>query len=223
MFKKKHIILIGVLTLIMMTFAGCSKETSVYSVEYKSGAISVKNGGKIVVTYKEDFNEKKYDKDELKKKVLDEIDEFNSKYSSDNGMSFASLKVKDNIASVKLIFKNVEEYLTYSKNYVDSEKKIEMFNGTYKDAIEEKHEFKGDLQKVKNTLTKTKKSQKSSKDTDIKDVDDIEDLYVVYTNQGTQIKIDGTLKYVSKNVEVYNGVAITSDKKESFIFYKPEK
>lgn len=210
------------LTLMAMIFgalllAGCSKKTSTYAVEYKSGSVDVKRDGSIEVTYREEFDEKRYDKNELEQAAKEEIEEFNSKYSSDNGMAFKSLLVRKNRAKLVVTFATADDYVLYNKKYVDSEREIKMFVGTYEEAVAAGYEPSDKLYSVKG-----KKKTKIDKS----DIDNIKDLMVVYTTKGTSVKVDGKYKYVNKYVsfekieDTDEYIANTSDMSQNYILFE---
>lgn len=215
MFKKKHIAMVIAMVLVFSTMAGCSKKSDTYSTEYKDGFMRVFHDGKIYATYVEDFDEDEYNKDELKKMVDDEIAEFNEKYSEDNGMSLENFRVEDDEARVKLAFKTVDDYILYSEKYVNSEKKIEMFVGTYDDAVSAGYDIKGEL--------KVPKKKEKIDAEELSDKEDTSELYVLYTTEGNYIRVDGKVKYINKNVKVDDDkLIITSDENDNYIFYTLE-
>lgn len=217
---KKRYLTLAVIMLALVMLAGCSKKTSTYAVEYKSGAVLVKKDGEIEVTYREEFDEKLYDKAELEEMAKEEIDEFNSKYSDDNGMAFKSLLVRKNKAKLVVTFATAEDYVLYNEKYVDSERVIKMFVGTYQEAVDAGYEPSEKLYKV--TGKKKEKVNKS-------DIENIEDLMVVYTTKGTSVSVEGKYKYVNKYVsfekleEDGDYIANTSDMSQNFILYEKNK
>lgn len=211
MFKRKHMAVIVVLLSVFLTMAGCSKKSDTYSTEYKDGYMRIFHDGKIFATYLEDFDEEKYSEDKLKSMVDEEIAEFNEKYSDDNGMSLEKFEIKNNEATVRFAFDDVEDYILYNEKYVNSDKVIKMFIGTYDEAVAAGYEVSGKLKAAG-------KKEKIDAD-ELKDKEDISDLYVVYTNEGTVMRFDGDIKYVNSNVKLDDGMAITSDKSQNFILY----
>lgn len=211
MFKRKHMAVIVVLLSVFLTMAGCSKKSDTYSAEYKDGYMRIFHDGKIFATYLEDFDEEKYSEDKLKSMVDEEIAEFNEKYSDDNGMSLEKFEIKNNEATVRFAFDDVEDYVLYNEKYVNSDKVIKMFIGTYDEAIAAGYEVSGQLKAAG-------KKEKIDAD-ELEDKADTSDLYVVYTNEGTVMRFDGDIKFVNNNVKLDDGMAITSDKSQNFILY----
>lgn len=211
MFKRKHMAMIILLLSVFLTMAGCSKKSDTYSTEYKDGYMRVYHDGKINATYVEDFDEDVYSEDKLKDMVNKEIAEFNENYSADNGMSLEDFEVKDDEAKVKFAFKTVEDYILYNEKYVNSDKVIKMFIGTYDDAVSAGY-------KVSGKLKVAGKKEKVDLD-EILEKEDTSKLYVVYTNQGTVMRFDGNIKYVNNNVKLDGKMAVTSDKNQNYILY----
>lgn len=211
MFKRKHMAMIVLLLSVFLTMAGCSKKSDTYSTEYKDGYMRIFHDGKIFATYLEDFDEDVYSEDKLKDMVDKEIAEFNENYSKDNGMSLEKFEVKDDEATVRFVFDTVEDYILYNEKYVNSNKVIKMFIGTYDEAVAAGY-------KVTGKLKVAGKKEKIDVD-ELKEKEDISDLYVVYTNEGTVMRFDGDIKYVNKNVKLDEKMAITSDKSQNFILY----
>lgn len=211
MFKKKHMAAMVLLLSVFLTMAGCSKKSDTYSTEYKDGYMRVFHDGNIFATYVEDFDEDVYSEDKLKDMVNNEIAEFNQNYSADNGMSLEEFEVKDDEAKVKLAFKTVEDYILYNEKYVNSNKVIKMFVGTYDEAVTAGYKVTGKL-KVAGKKEKIDVAELAEKE-------DTSKLYVVYTNQGTVMRFDGDIKYVNNNVKLDKKMAITSDKSQNFILY----
>lgn len=211
MFKRKHMAMIILLLSVFLTMAGCSKKSDTYSTEYKDGYMRVYHDGKINATYVEDFDEDVYSEDKLKDMVNKEIAEFNENYSADNGMSLEDFEVKDDEAKVKFSFKTVEDYILYNEKYVNSDKVIKMFVGTYDDAVSAGY-------KVSGKLKAAGKKEKVDLD-EILEKEDTSKLYVVYTNQGTVMRFDGNIKYVNNNVKLDGKMVVTSDKNQNYILY----
>ncbi|MBD5137307.1 MAG: hypothetical protein HDT39_15360 [Lachnospiraceae bacterium] len=211
MFKRKHMAMIVLLLSVFLTMAGCSKKSDTYSTEYKDGYMRIFHDGKIFATYLEEFDEDVYSEDKLKDMVDKEIAEFNENYSKDNGMYLEKFEIKDDEAMVRLAFDTVEDYILYNEKYVNSNKVIKMFIGTYDEAVAAGY-------KVTGKLKVAGKKEKIDVD-ELKEKEDISDLYVVYTNEGTVMRFDGDIKYVNKNVKLDEKMAITSDKSQNFILY----
>lgn len=216
MTRKKYLVIAFVMLAFVM-LAGCSKDTSTYAVEYKSGAVSIKEDGTIEVTYREEFDEKKYDYQELERCAKEEINEFNSQYSQDNGMAYKSLLVRHNRAKLVVTFATPEDYILYNKIYVDSERVVKLFVGTYAEAVQAGYEPGNKLYKVTGEKMKKKAIKKS-------EIENLQNMKVVYITKGTNVEVDGKIKYVNKNVSFIKQddeyIAETSDMSQNFIIYE---
>lgn len=214
MFRKKHITVVVMLLSVILTMTGCSKTSETYSAEYKDGYMRVFHDGKVFATYVEDFDEDVYDKEELKTMVDNEIAEFNEKYSTDNGMALENFRVEDEEAKVRLSFKTIDDYILYNETYVNSDKVIKMFVGTYDEAVSSGYKITGKLKQ------EGKKDRIDAEE--LEEKTDTSKLYVVYITQGANIRVDGEIKYVNKHVKLEDNMAQTTDKSQNFILYALE-
>ncbi len=220
MLRRKRIASAIIFILALVMTAGCSKvsKDKGYTAVYEGEYMRVYNDGSLMVEYAEKFDENEYSITELEKMVTDEISEFNSEYSKDNGMSLDSVKEEDGIAKVRLNFATVKDYVVYNNVYVNSEKKMEFFVGTYKEAKEKKYKFDCDFYKAESNKLDKKKLDID----DILEAEDSEKLMVINTTHGVTMRVEGTIKYVTGDVKMKNDSAFTSNEDDNYIIYLME-
>lgn len=212
--KEKRIVLWLVWIMAAFILCGCSKSKSASAQAKDKATFQVDQQGNLIVTYTEDFKESYYSKDELEKKINDELKEFNENYATDKnkGVTQESLTVKNKKAVLKLKFTCSQDYMNYYQNYIDSTRNARLYIGKYDDAAAAGFTFSGEY-------IKEKDSKKVASD-QLKDTDKYQ---LIYTNEAQTIYIDGTIEYYTSKVKVEDGVATTSDKTDNFIIYKLEK
>jgi hypothetical protein len=212
--KYKGVVLVMALVLVTVSICGCSKSKKASAEPKSDTTFQVYSDNSFIVTYSEDFSEDYYSKDELSEMVDKEIAEFNENdaVSKDNGISKDFLEVKDKKAVLKIKFNNYKDYNAYSSGYVDSSRNAKLFLGTYEEAI-------GEGYSCNTKFIKTDDSTELS----IEDIKADSELYIMYTNEGMRIAIEGTIVAAGANVTVEDNIAKTSDKKENYIVYKLKK
>ena len=209
--KHKGIILAMSLLVIAVCICGCSKSKKSSDKQNKEGEFKVCSDNSFIVTYSEDFGEDYYSKDELGEMVDKELAEFNDNYavSKGNGVTKDLLEVKDKVVKLKLKFSDYNDYNTYSANYIDSDRNARLFLGTYEEAAAEGY------------LLNTKFVRlDDSEELSLEDIKADSELYVLFTNEGLNISIEGTVVATGANVTVKDNIVKTSDKRENYVIYK---
>ncbi len=220
MLGKKRIALAIALILTFTLVAGCSKASKDkgYTATYQGEYMRVYNDESLLVEYAEKFDDSKYSITELENMVNNEINEFNSEYSKDNGMSLDSVKEEKGVAKVRLKFATIKDYVVYNNVYVNSEKKMEFFVGTYKEALEKKYKFDCDFYEAESN-----KIGKKKLDIDyILENEDSDRIMVINTTHGVTMRVEGTIKYVTGDVKMKNDSAFTSNGDDNYIIYLME-
>lgn len=211
MINKKHIAIALAIVTACSVMTGCTKggTKEKYTTEYEGEYMKVNNDGSIMIEYSEDFDSKKYSVDELNAMVEEEVKDFNAEYSTDNGMSVESVKVSNNTAKVRLDFNDVEDFVLYNDNYVNSEQKMKFYVGTYDKAKKEGFFFEEEFKQV---------DKKGKLDIDdILEVEGKENLLVICTDHCTTIKTETPVKYISSNVKKNKETVFTEEGKDNYI------
>lgn len=209
--KHKGIILVISLLITAVCVSGCLKSKKSSVKQKAEENLKVYSDNSFTVTYSEDFGEDYYSKDELGEMVDRELSEFNNNYaiSKDNGITKELLEVKDKKVKLKLKFNNYKDYITYSSDYVNSERNAKLFLGTYEEAVAEGYS-------LNTKFIRTDNSEELSPE----DIKADSELHILYTNEGKHISIDGTVVATGDNVTVKDNIVKTSDKRENYIIYK---
>ncbi|MCI5917758.1 MAG: hypothetical protein MRZ75_00290 [Roseburia sp.] len=160
---------------------GCGNKLDV-----EESTVYVQKNGSVISTDIEDFSADYYDEDELKDYIGDEI----SSYTSENGkksVSLESVSVKDSVAKLTMKYKTAEDYTNFNG--------VELYTGTIVKAMAAGYDFGVDFVSVKDgAVTGT-----ATKD----EIVDHDDYKVAVIKANTDVKVDGTIVYVSsQNVKV---------------------
>lgn len=220
--RMKKLVIFLFLMVMAVAVVGCSKSKKKSNsdsssdnkkTEKKAANFVLDSDNTFTIIYEEDFEEDYYDKDELESMIDSEINEFNTNYAkaSSSGMSKKELLVENGKAKLGLQFIDCQDYVEYERNYVDSNRNARLFIGKYETGISQGYKAVGRFTDLS-----------GNKIDDIEDIAKAEGTYVLFTNQGFNMTIqgeviafNGTVEYDSKS-----GLVITSDKKENYIIYK---
>lgn len=213
---KSWMVIAALIVVVLVVFIaadamGCTKGKKKSVIEKNlETTFEVNKDGSVVVTYCDSFEEDYYNEDELRGYVNDEINKFNAEKAVDssNGISLESLKVKDKVATLKLKFANCDDYVLYSADYVNKGRNARLFVGTYDEAVSRGYKFAAGFKKYSNLSDITLEEAVSGENT-----------FVLFTNEGFNMKIDGEVIAIGDNVEKTKGVIRTSDKKENYIIF----
>ena len=197
------------LLVFVFAFSGCGKTSKkpVKEEVLKTNFFEESENG-FVVVYEEKFEEKYYDKTELEEMIDSEITEFNSNYAKDTakGIVKDSFSVSDKTVILKLRFYSWEDYVTYSSEYISSNRNARLFIGTYKDAVAAGYNFAGKYVAADGSTAY-----------DISATDD--EAMVIFTNEGFVMDLSGTVTAFNENVSVKDGKIKTSNRRENYIIY----
>lgn len=161
--------------------AGCGK-----SLDADTDTVYVQKNGTVLSVDVETLDKDYYDETELKDYVTDAV----STYTGEHGKSavkLENLSVKDGTATLKMEYKTPEDYTGFNG--------IELYEGKVVKALAAGYDFKTDFVSVEDgkvTGTATKEEIYSG-----------EDLKVVIIKANRDVKVDGTICYVSsENVKL---------------------
>lgn len=155
--------------------AGCGK-----SLDADTDTVYVQKNGTVLSVDVETLDKDYYDETELKDYVTDAV----STYTGEHGKSavkLENLSVKDGTATLKMKYKTPEDYTGFNG--------IELYEGKVVKALAAGYDFKTDFVSVEDgkvTGTATKEEIYSG-----------EDLKVVIIKANRDVKVDGTICYVS--------------------------
>ena len=233
----KRRLYVVILMVMILTLSSCGKKIkkkdSISLAAGESG-ITLKDDGKVIYQIRESFDKDYFDKDDLKKIIKEELDEFNKGLSDDKKKAeLSEYEVKDEECELAITFADMEQFVNYIN---EMEKPIEDFYvyvGTYgevdssvygscdmvlaaEDAKEVESESSADI--ADGQLVGSDETE----NTTVKSVSDLKiaaDSKVIILNKNLKIKLPGDVIAVSPNTSVTDNIAHT-DSEESYIFYK---
>ena len=189
--KMKKIICVGfTMILCMGLLSGCSKKTDV-----DTSTVFIEKKGKITSVDVEALDKEYYYEAELESYITDHVND----YTSENGntVEMASFTVTDQVAKLQMQYDSYEDYTAFNG--------IELYDGTVVEAEAAGYDFDTDFISASDEDTK-----KVSKDDVLAD----DNNKVVIIKANVDVKVDGTILYVSKEntkVTEKNKVSITGE------------
>ncbi len=176
--------------LCMGLLSGCSKKTDV-----DTSTVFIEKKGKITSVDVEALDKDYYDEAELESYITDHVND----YTSENGntVEMASFTVTDQVAKLQMQYDSYEDYTAFNG--------IELYDGTVVEAEAAGYDFDTDFISASDEDTK-----KVSKDDVLAD----DNNKVVIIKANVDVKVDGTILYVSKEntkVTEKNKVSITGE------------
>lgn len=190
--------------LCMGLLSGCSKKTDV-----DTSTVFIEKKGKITSVDVEALDKDYYDEAELESYITDHVND----YTSENGntVEMASFTVTDQVAKLQMQYDSYEDYTAFNG--------IELYDGTVVEAEAAGYDFDTDFISASDEDTK-----KVSKDDVLAD----DNNKVVIIKANVDVKVDGTILYVSKEntkVTEKNKVSITGESSAeeaalTYIIYK---
>ena len=187
----KKIICVGfTMILCMGLLSGCSKKTDV-----DTSTVFIEKKGKITSVDVEALDKDYYDEAELESYITDHVND----YTSENGntVEMVSFTVTDQVAKLQMQYDSYEDYTAFNG--------IELYDGTVVEAEAAGYDFDTDFISASDEDTK-----KVSKDDVLAD----DNNKVVIIKANVDVKVDGTILYVSKEntkVTEKNKVSITGE------------
>lgn len=187
----KKIICVGfTMILCMGLLSGCSKKTDV-----DTSTVFIEKKGKITSVDVEALDKDYYDEAELESYITDHVND----YTSENGntVEMASFTVTDQVAKLQMQYDSYEDYTAFNG--------IELYDGTVVEAEAAGYDFDTGFISASDEDTK-----KVSKDDVLAD----DNNKVVIIKANVDVKVDGTILYVSKEntkVTEKNKVSITGE------------
>lgn len=162
-------------------FTGCGK-----TIDSDTSMIYVNKKGAVVSVDVEELGQSYYDETELKSFVDDAIADYTSE-NGKNAVKVADLSVENKSAKLKMKYKSTDDYSKFNG--------IELYQGKVVKALAAGYDFDADFVCVEDG----KVTGSASKE----DIYAADDLKVLIIKANTDVKIDGTICYVStENVQL---------------------
>lgn len=186
------------LMLVMLIITGCQS-----SFEPTVSSLYIQKSGKITSAVVESFEKDYYSFSEFESMIQREVDNHNNMFS-EPAINIERLELKDNTLYLLLEFDNVDAYEQYAEEYC--------FVGTIDEALDSGHPFDmlfKDAEYTEYTAT---------------DVTEKKDDHVVIVQSEGFIQLEGTVKYVSNNVDIISEhmaevMSIGDDEEYAYIIY----
>ena len=178
-------------------FAGCS------SVDSESNMIFVGKKGKVQTVDIEEFDKSYYSEEDFKTFAQEAIDEYNMSHEVE-AITLTEFAVKDEVAKLKMEYKTVSDFSNFNE--------ITLYQGSVTAAVSEGYLFDVDFSKVE-------KGEATGNATRA-DVLAEEGLSVVIIKANTNVKVEGTICYVSTDNVTVTGndtVAIYDEENTALI------
>lgn len=190
--KRIGCAMLAVLTFGML-FVGCG------SVDSETNMIFVGKKGQVQTVDVEMFDQAYYSEEEFNAYAQEAIDAYNKSHEVD-AISITEFSVKENVAKLKMEYKSVSDFCDFNE--------ITLYQGTVAAAVSEGYLFEDDFSKVE-------KGELLGKATRT-DILAEEGLSVVIIKANTNVKVDGTICYVSTaNVTVTDADTVSICEEEN--------
>ena len=160
----------------MGLLSGCSQQTDV-----ETSTVFVEKKGSIVSVDVEKFDKEYYDAEELEKYITERIEVYNK--TSGDAVEKSSFDVEEDTAKLKMRYQSFEDYAKFNG--------IEFFTGTVVAAQAEGYDFDTEFYGVS-------EKKDGQKDVNGKDILKEDNNKVVVIKANVDVKVDGTVLYVSK-------------------------
>ena len=153
---------------------GCGK-----SLEADRDTVYVQKKGTVTSAAISDFDKDYYDEEELKKYVDERVADYQEQHGEDS-VSIDKFSVEEGVAKLYINYKGYEEYQDFNE--------VTLFSGTVPQALAEGFDFNTEFTEIKGGEAAGTVSKDKITDTDAK---------VININKKVDVKVDGTILYVS--------------------------
>lgn len=193
--QKQQLIMIGggamvlilIVILAIFVFGSCGNDYA----KAETNTVYVLESGKVISTDVESFDEKVYDKGELKTYIKDAINTYN-KENGNNSLKQKSFKVKDDKATLVLEYATADVY--------EAVNGVELFTGTVAEAKKAGYTFEGSFAKIVDDKAIVATADEFM---------DGDDYKVVIIKSNTKVVIPGDVCFVStENVSKVDGDSV---------------
>jgi hypothetical protein len=171
---KKGISLLLVCMMISI-LTGCSKK-----LEVDNNTVYVQKKGDITGVTIEKFDKEYYNPEELEGYVDERVAEYLADHEEES-VAVDSFDIKKEVVKLTMDYSDYKDYAAFND--------IEMFSGTIAEALAEGYDFKGEFVTVK--------EGKLGDEVSTDEVTKTDDAKVVVIDEKVDVKIDGTIQFVS--------------------------
>lgn len=171
---KKFISISLAMLVIAGLLTGCGK-----SLEADRDTVYIQKKGNVVSAAIADFDKDYYDEEELKKYVDERVADYQEQHGEDS-VSIDKFSVEEGVAKLYIEYKGCEEYEDFNE--------VTLFSGTVPQALAEGFDFNAEFTEIKDGKAAGAVSKDKITDTDAK---------VIILSEKVDVKVDGTIQYVS--------------------------
>jgi hypothetical protein len=198
----------------MAMLSGCAKK-EVGNISLKAGETGfyLQKDGTVEYEIYEKFDESYYDKKELKNKIKEELDSFNAGGSS-KSLESAKLEyfgVEDKNVKVIIKFSSASDFMNYLID-CNEEENATTYIGKISDAVAAGIPFKGEFTEI----SINEPTGAVAKGKDLREMD----LNVIAIKEKMKVQLDSSIKYISDNCTIKDGIVNISDSEQTIIVYE---
>ncbi|MCR5836386.1 MAG: hypothetical protein K6G88_07760 [Lachnospiraceae bacterium] len=198
----------------MAVLSGCAKK-EVGNISLKSGETGfyLQKDGTVEYEIYEKFDESYYDKKELKNKIKEELDAFNAGGSS-KSLESAKLEyfgVDDEKVKVIMKFSSATDFMNYLIE-CNEEENATTYIGKISDAVAAGIPFKGEFTEI----SINEPTGAVAKGKDLREMD----LNVIAIKEKMKVQLDSSIKYISDNCTIKDGIVNINDSEQTIIVYE---
>ena len=206
---KKSIGLLLMAVLALAVLMGCGS-----SLKVDENTVYVQKKGRVIGASVETFDKDYYSQEELEEYVNQRVEDYTESHEK-NSVKMDSFSVEEGVAKLNIRYAGYEDYAEFNN--------IEMFAGSVLQAMAAGYDFEDEFL----TVTDGELGESVGKDTVTAD----EEYKVVILNEKVNVKVDGTVAYVSADytsmaAEDTVAIALPEDAKDgeelalTYIIYK---
>lgn len=186
----------GVLAAVLLLTACGDQALSV-----DTNTLYIKKDGTVTEAAFELFDKEYYDAAELESFVKDEVKEYNYRVVRE-AVAVDKVEVADQVAAAYITYQSIEDYIAFNES--------DLFTGTVKEAMDAGYDFSSSFLQFKDEQA-----------ADLLTVTETGENQIIILNASTDVRIDGTICYISANVQKKDKKNVSLTQGElSYIIYK---
>ena len=147
----------------------------------------IQKNGTVISASIEDFNKDYYNEEELKNFVEERVTEYQEKHG-ENSVKMDNFSVEDGIANLYIKYDGYENYRDFNE--------VTFFSGTIPQALAEGFDFNVQFTEIQDKAAAGTVDNRTIVDTDCK---------VIILNEKVDVKVDGTIRYMSSEYTTIKG------------------
>ena len=174
---KKIISMCLLMVMSVLFFSGCNK-----SLNVDENTVYINKKGKVIGAVIENFDKDYYNAEELEQFIHSRVEEYTLK-NGEESVEIQDFSVESGIARLNMVYDGYSHYAGFNE--------IQMFVGSIPQAMAEGYDFSGEFRKVEDGELKS--------EVDKSEVTSNFEYKVVILSEKVNVKVDGTILYVSSD------------------------